>query len=117
MVGLLFAILAGTAGLRSLSADQDKIQKKLVGGQWVQVIKGANQVFYYEFRSDGTGHVQLTQNGKKISEYDMKYRVEDNFIIFSALDREMVWEVSAITDSVLVVKAPGATGGDTLRRQ
>lgn len=101
----------------NLSAlDGETIQKKIVGGTWLQPQKAYNQIFYYSFNENKTGYVYYTQNGKKIGEYNITYRIEDTFLILTTPGGEIIWEITAITDTILVIKTPGNVTGETLRR-
>ena len=105
--------------LSIFSIEMETIQKKIVGGYWAQKGKQYNQVFYYSFNNDNkTGNVYFTQNGKKIGEYKITYKIEDYFVIITTPGGDIIWEVAAITDSILVIKSPGGNGeAATLRRQ
>ena len=110
---LMFLLI--TFGLFALDADE--IQKKIVGGNWVQKQPAYNQVFYYAFYANKTGFVYYTQNGKKIGEYKITYRIEDTYLILETPGGEIIWEIKAITNTILVRKDPASDQAVTLRRQ
>jgi hypothetical protein len=111
---ILFSLFFLSFSLFSL--DMETIQKKITGGSWVQPQKAYNQLFYYSFNENKTGYVYYTQNGKKIGEYNITYKLEDTFLIITTPGGDIIWEITAITDSILVIKNPGSTTGETLRR-